>query len=246
MTPADSAAGTAAGQDHRLAPVRPGRPRVLVFDVNETLSDMSSMGQRFEDVGAVRDLAGTWFSGLLRDGFALTAVDASGRFALLAAESLRVTLHGQPLNRGVQDAVAHVMEGFAALPVHPDVDEGVRALASSGIRLLTLSNGSASVAEGLLERAGIREHFEALLSVEDAGVWKPAGGAYAYALEQSGVDPAEAMLVAVHPWDVDGAARAGLATAWVSRTGGPYPEYFTAPDLTCASLTDLADQLSSG
>ena len=53
----------------------------------------------------------------------------------------------------------------------------------------------------------------------------------------------DAMLVAVHPWDIDGAARAGLATAWIDRTGAPYPEYFTAPDLAACSLVELADQL---
>lgn len=51
------------------------------------------------------------------------------------------------------------------------------------------------------------------------------------------------MLVAVHPWDIDGASRAGLATAWVNRAAGPCPEYFGAPDLRAVSLTDLADQL---
>jgi 2-haloacid dehalogenase len=77
-----------------------GRPAVLVFDVNETLSDMSPMGQRFEDLGAPAHLAASWFAGLLRDGFALTAVGASESFAHLAAESLRIGLHGQVLNRG--------------------------------------------------------------------------------------------------------------------------------------------------
>ena len=126
------------------------------------------------------------------------------------------------------------------MPMSPD---GIRALSASGIRLVTLSNGSASVAEGLFDRAGIRDHFEALLSVEQAGTWKPAAGAYAYALERCGVDPMDAMLVAVHPWDIDGAARAGLATAWIDRTGVPYPEYFKTPDLAPRSLVELADQL---
>jgi len=54
----------------------------------------------------------------------------------------------------------------------------------------------------------------------------------------------DAMLVAVHPWDIDGAARAGLATAWINRAGDPYPEYFRAPDLRPRSLAELADQLS--
>ncbi|MGH3496828.1 MAG: haloacid dehalogenase type II [Nocardioidaceae bacterium] len=223
---------------------RSARPALLVFDVNETLSDMAPMGERFEDVGAPAHLAKTWFAGLLRDGFALTAVGVNESFATLAGEALRIILEGQSLDRGVEDAVRHVMEGFAGLPVHPDVPDGIRALAGAEIRLVTLSNGSASVADALFDRAGIRGHFEALLSVENAGLWKPAAGAYAYALERSGVDPTDAMLVAVHPWDIDGAARAGLATAWINRTGGPYPDYFRAPDLQAGSLTELADQLA--
>lgn len=229
--------------DHPASPDGPRLPRLLIFDVNETLSDMSPMAKRFEDVGAPAHLAATWFAGLLRDGFALTAVDSSDSFARIAAESLGVGLHGLPLNRGAAEAVSYIMDGFAGLPVHDDVPDGIRALGGLGIRLVTLSNGSASVAEALFDRAGIRTHFERLLTVEDAGRWKPAPEAYAYALQECGVDPEDAILVAVHPWDIDGASRAGLATAWVNRTGGPYPEYFSAPDITAASLNDLANQL---
>ena len=220
------------------------RPALLVFDVNETLSDMAPMGERFEALGAPAHLAKTWFAGLLRDGFALTAVGRNESFATLAAEALRAVLDAQSLDRSVEEAVQHVMEGFAGLPVHADVPDGIRALTASGIRLVTLSNGSASVAETLLERAGISSEFEALLSVEDAGLWKPAEIAYGYALERTGVEAADAVLVAVHPWDIDGANRAGLATAWINRSGGPYPSYFRTPDLQARSLTELADQLA--
>lgn len=67
--------------------------------------------------------------------------------------------------------------------------------------------------------------------------------AYAYALEECGVEPLDAMLVAVHPWDIDGARRAGLAAAWTDRSSGRYPSYFAAPDVEAASLVDLADAL---
>jgi 2-haloacid dehalogenase len=219
-------------------------PRVIVFDVNETLSDMAPLGRRFVDVGAPEVTATVWFASLLRDAFALTAAGGTPRFATLGSAGLRTVLTGHPLTRDMDDAVAHVMSGFAALEVHPDVPEGVRALKASGLRLATLSNGSADIADRLLTGAGLREEFEHVLTVDDAGVWKPAPGSYAYAARTCGEAPADMMLVAVHPWDIDGAARAGMATAWINRDGRPYPEYFTPPTHTVAALTELPDRLT--
>lgn len=221
----------------------PRRPALLIFDVNETLSDMTPMAGRFEDVGVSGHLAQLWFAELLRDGFALTASGSIESFATLGAEALRARLAGEPLDRPLDEAVDHVMQGFSELSVHPDVAAGVRALSGLGIRLVTLSNGSTAVADRLLQGAGVREQLERLLTVEDVGAWKPAGRAYAYALGECGVEAKDAMLVAVHPWDIDGASRAGLTTAWIDRTGGRYPSYFTAPDVEASSLVELADAL---
>jgi 2-haloacid dehalogenase len=217
---------------------------VIVFDVNETLSDMSPMAQRFADVGAPAHLAKLWFAGLLRDGFALTAAGASRPFAELGVDALRTLLKDVDLDRDLDTAVDHVMSGFSELAVHPDVPDGIRALRASGRRLVTLTNGSTQVSERLLTGAGIRDQFEALLSVEDAGAWKPDRVAYEYAARTCGTDPADMLLVAVHPWDIDGAARASLATAWIDRTGTPYPQSFTSPSLRATGMTDLAGQLT--
>ena len=218
-------------------------PELLVFDVNETLSDMAPLAARFEEVGAPDRLAGTWFAGLLRDGFALTIGGENPTFARLAAEGLRTQLSGAPSDPSLEEAVNHVMAGFSALHVHPDVPEGIRRLADLGIRLVTLTNGSTTIAQHLLSEAGVEHHFESFLSVEQAGVWKPAREAYAYALERCGVEASAAMLVAVHPWDTDGARRAGLSSAWVNRSGGRYPAYFLPPNLEVPSLVNLAQQL---
>ena len=115
---------------------------------------------------------------------------------------------------------------------------------AAGLRVVTLSNGSAGVAEGLLDRAGLRDHVDLVLSVEDAPAWKPAAAAYAHALEECGVEAHEAMLVAVHPWDIDGAARAGLRTGWVDRNGrDAYPTHLRPPELRAPSLAELAGDL---
>lgn len=228
--------------DRSVLGSRTGRPELLVFDVNETLSDMTGMADQFAAVGAPPQLAGTWFTSVLRDGFALTIGGVNPDFADLAATSLA----GMFASNGVDDvgrAVAKVMQGFTSLPVHPDVVDGVRALAAAGIRLVTLSNGGTSVAEELLERNGIADSFEMVLSVQDAPAWKPARSSYGYALEVCGVPTADAMLVAVHPWDIHGANRAGLRTVYVNRKASPYPTFFNRPDIEVTSMTGLAVKL---
>lgn len=216
------------------------RPAVVVFDVNETLSDLHPMAKRFQDVGAPEHLAKLWFATVLRDGFALAAARAQQQFAQVAAGALRTLVSGLDLERDLDAAVDHIMTGFSELPVHDDVPGGARGLQDVGLRLVTLSNGSTQVADQLLTRAGIRDCFDQLLSVEDAAAWKPAPDAYEYAAAACEAELTDMVLVAVHPWDIDGAARAGMDTVWIDRTGAPYPDYFTPPTHTVGSLTELA------
>lgn len=221
------------------------RPGVIVFDVNETLSDMAPMAGRFADVGAPGLLATVWFSALLRDGFALTASGGRESFARLARGAVEAVLAGASLNRPAAEAADYVLAGFGELGVHPDVPDGVRLLRENGVRLITLSNGSADVADRLLSRAGIRGEFEHLLSVEDAPAWKPAPAAYAYAARACSVPIGYMLLVAVHPWDIHGARQAGMRTGWINRRQAPYPGYFAAPDLQAPDLGTLARQILS-
>lgn len=219
------------------------QPSVVVFDVNETLSDMSPMAGRFVDVGAPGHLAPVWFAALLRDGFALAAAGDSATFSMIGAEILRDVLRGVALTRGIDDAVRHVMDGLGQLNLHTDVAAGVRALKIAGLRLVTLSNGSTQLAQAMMSAAGIRHEFEALLTVEDAPAWKPVRSAYQYAALTCGVQPSDMVLVAVHPWDIHGASKAGLHTAWLNRVEAVYPGYFAAPDYTIASLRELVGLL---
>lgn len=215
----------------------------ILFDVNETLSDLRPLGRRFLDVGAPESLPALWFSHVLRDGFALTATGQKAAFADIGADVLRGLFGSVPLDRDTEAAVRHVMEGFMELDVHEDVREGVRGLTTAGYRLATLSNGAANVATTLLDNSQIRDEFDLLLSVEAAPAWKPGAAAYEYAVRACRSTPAQVLLVAVHPWDIHGAARAGLATAWINRTGASYPGHFRAPDHVVTDLRDLPAEL---
>ncbi|MCQ4198834.1 haloacid dehalogenase type II [Streptomyces sp. NPDC058783] len=223
-------------------------PEVLVFDVNETLTDMSALAPRLADVGLPGRLVPEWFAGVLRDGIALTLAGGPADFATVARDALLTHLAREGVPPADHEAATdHVLGALPELPVHPDVPEGVRALHAAGHRLVTLTNGSADTSRAVLGRAGLAECFEAHLDVEGAGGrWKPAPEAYAYALREAGVPAAAAMMVAVHPWDIDGAARAGLGTAWLRRTPVPYPSAARPADRTADSMADLARRLGAG
>jgi 2-haloacid dehalogenase len=216
-----------------------------VLDVNETLSDLSPLTAAFERVGLAGAEVEAWFAGVLRDGFALASGAENPDFTELASESLRLRL--LPVSGSdaeVDRAVDEVMVTFRSADVHPDVVPGLHALSAAGVRLVTLSNGASSVAEELLARAGVLDLVERRLSAADARAWKPHASAYVETLEACGVRAADAMLVAVHPWDIHGAARVGLRTGWVDRRGTRYPAYFRAPEVTASGLDTLAAALA--
>jgi len=217
------------------------RPSVIAFDVNETLSDLSPLGARFLEVGASASAAPLWFASVLRDGFALTAAGANPPFAAVAREQLLSQLAAVQLNRSLEEAAQHVMAGFASLELHADVANGLDLLHEDGFRLVTLSNGATSVADRLLTSGNVRDRFERLLSVEDAGAWKPTARAYEYAAQELDVKVEDLLLVAVHPWDVDGAQRAGLQTAWVNRSGAAFPATFLPPTYTVSGVDQLTE-----
>ncbi len=228
-------------------PAPPNVPEVVVFDVNETLTDMSPVGDRLEQLGAPRAMFATWFASVLRDGFALTAAGSYADFADLARHQLTEMLDpiaGRgDLDVDAADAADRVLAVLPDLDLHPDVAQGLHALRDAGMRLVTLTNGASAMSDGAFARAGVSDLFEHRLSVTSPRTWKPAAGAYRHAVEATGTPADRMALVAVHPWDIDGATRAGLAGAWLDRTGASYPAYFLAPAVTGRTLPELAHRL---
>jgi len=219
----------------------------FVLDVNETLSDLAPIGDALERHGAPRVLTRAWFNGVLRDGFALSLQRQAPPFLQLAEESVRAVLWDlpAPLDR-VDEVVDDVMAVLGSLPVHPDVAPGIRSLAAAGHAVSAFTNGSADSARDLLERAGVAQQVPQVLSVDEGSVWKPHPEAYAGAATRLGAAPTDLTMVAVHPWDLDGAGRAGFRTAWLDRHHQPWPTSFSRPDIRVRDLTELAATISLG
>lgn len=211
------------------------RPDVVAFDVVETLFSLAPVEEALRPLGVPLPL---FFTGLLRDGFALAAAGGHQPFQKVAASALR------GLAPGSDDAERQaVLDAFGHLPAHPDAAPAIERLVSARVRVVTLTNGGVDTTGRLLASAGLDRHVDRMISVDEVGRWKPAAQPYLHAASLLGRPPADVALVAVHSWDIHGAGRAGLVTGWCSRSEGTFPEVFERPDVTGADLVEVADGL---
>jgi 2-haloacid dehalogenase len=215
------------------------RPIVLAFDVIETLFPLEPLRQRIIEAGQPGHILELWFTRLLRDAFALVATDCYRPFPEIAASALS-SATGHALT---DDAVRGIVAGFAELDPHPDVGAAMRRAHEAGLRVVTLTNGSARVTDKLLQRGAVRGYVEQILSVDDVRRWKPAPEIYRHAAQACDVPPDRVALVAAHSWDTHGAHHAGLVTGWVSRLEHRYPDLYHPADVTGHDLVSVVDGL---
>jgi 2-haloacid dehalogenase len=146
-----------------------------------------------------------------------------------------------------EEAIELAMQAYADLDAFPDVLAGLHALRSRGTRLYAFSNGSREAVERLLNRADIRDCFEAVVSVEEVHSFKPDPQVYAHLVRSCDVPAAQVYLVSANPFDILGAAHAGLRTAWLRRDPGtPFDPWGVEPEITLESLRDIARRLPAG
>lgn len=216
-------------------------PRVVAFDIIGTVFSLDVLRERLTAVEVPGHALELWFSRSLRDLFALAAAGVHRPFRDVLDGNLAVVLDHFGAPRG-EAARAHILDGFAALEAHPDAGEAFRRLAAAGVRVVALTNGAGPTTETLLKRAGLLDLVEHVVSIDDVGIAKPRREVYHHAA-QLAVAPVEEMaLVAAHPWDVNGAAEAGLMTAYVARRE-PYPAFFRKPDVTAPTLDEAVAAL---
>ena len=108
--------------------------------------------------------------------------------------------------------------------------------------VVALSNADVAELVDLSAGAGLAWH--GVLSAQFVRSYKPDGAVYRMALELLGLDPAQAMMVAAHPWDLRAAAVHGFATAYIGRPGAVPPEADDAFDLHARDLHHLAELLA--
>ena len=218
---------------------------VIVFDLNETLLDMSALDPTFSQIfqqSGGSDLRKKWFQQVLELFLTATITEKYRSFDKLGEDALRMLAAQQRRELGADDG-ALLKGAIAKLTVYPDVRPGLAQLKSAGFTIATLTNSGEKSAKMHLEKAGIRELFDEIISVDSIERYKPAREAYQYAAEKLAVDLADIVLVAAHAWDIAGALAAGCKAAFIARPEKVLSPGAAKPQFQAGDVQELSKQL---
>lgn len=215
---------------------------IVVFDVNETLLDLTALDPWFQRVFGRADARAEWFARMLHWSMVVTLTNRFRDFSTLAMETLEVLAHSSGITITDPDR-GELVRRIETLPAHPDVEPGLQRLQDAGLQLAALTNSARATVDRQLDNAGLTAYFERILSVDAVGRYKPHAAVYHHAAATLDVPLQDICMVAAHDWDITGAMAAGCHGAFVCREPGrPHPAG-TVPDIIGDDLPTVADTI---
>jgi 2-haloacid dehalogenase len=141
-----------------------------------------------------------------------------------------------------QEEVGWLVSQIEVLPAFPDVVAALESLRAAGYRLAILSNGDRDMLKAAAPHIGFA--FDQVISVAEAGYFKPHWKTYAKAEEIIAENRSSILFVANHAFDCVGAKAFGMRTAFIDRRRRPFGETPHQPDLIAANFSELAAALA--
>ena len=138
---------------------------------------------------------------------------------------------------------AELMELYLSIPTYDEVPEALAALKAAGVRTGVLSNGAPMMLTAAVNCANITPYLDAVISVEDIGVFKPDPRVYQLAVDKMRLKPGEIAFFSSNAWDIAGAATFGFRAVWCNRAGAPPERLPGAPVAEIRNLTEALPML---
>jgi 2-haloacid dehalogenase len=217
--------------------------RACVFDAYGTLFDVHSavaglrdrIGPKAEELSQlwrVKQLEYTWLRALM---------DRHADFWQVTGDALDYAC----ARLGVDPAPIRepLMQAYRSLEAYPEVPAVLERLRRGGVKLAILSNGEPEMLAAGARSAGIDGLLDAVLSVEEVGVYKPDPKVYQLALGRLGARAGEVAFMSSNAWDVHGAACFGLRPVWINRLGAPRERLPEGPEHELRDLSALPELL---
>ena len=207
-----------------------------VFDAYGTLFDVhSAVGRHRARIGDAADsVSATWRSKQLQYTWLRSLMDRWTPFSEVTEDSLDFALD----EAGIADDALRrdLLDAYRSLECYPEVKGVLDALRGGGMRTAILSNGSREMLDAAVASAGLGSRLDEVLSVDDAGVFKPHPDVYRLPCDRLGVRPEAVCFMSSNAWDAAGAATFGFRVVWVNRFGQVRERLPDAPDVEVETL----------
>jgi 2-haloacid dehalogenase len=217
-----------------------------VFDAYGTLFDYASAAAGARDILGEdwQRLAALWRDKQLQYTWLRAAQGRHADFWQVTGDALHFALE----TLGIDGTALHhrLMSLYLRLDAFPEVPEMLARLKAAGMTTAILSNGSPRMLQAAVDNAEIRGLLDHVLSVEEAGVFKPHRSVYQLAVDRLGVSPQAISFQSSNAWDAHAASAFGMRVVWCNRYGQRRERLPGAPDREVRTLADLPGIVGAG
>ncbi len=222
-----------------------------VFDAYGTLFDVAAAAREAAGEAAFPQLseawprlAEDWRRKQLEYSWLRAVAGAHTDFWQVTQDGLDWALEAQGLDD--PELRERLLALYFELAAYPEVPQMLATLKQEGRATAILSNGEPRMLAGAVESAGIGEYLDAVLSVEEVGVFKPHRKVYELVGARFGCAPSEVLFVSSNGWDAAHAAGFGFRTVWVNRAGQPVDRLDWRPDKVLSDLSTIPELAAQG
>jgi len=208
------------------------RPEAFVFDAYGTLYDVHSVAARCESCwpGKGARLSQLWRAKQLEYTWQRSLMRRYAPFSTVTREALAYSCEALQLELSVAQ-MEGLMSEYTRLSLYPDVS----ALQKLAGKKAILSNGSPDILLPLVKNSGLE--LDAVISVDELKVFKPAPEVYELAVKKLGTK--DIGFVSSNCWDAIGAKSYGFQVYWINRSGAPVDRMGFSPDRILKSLDEI-------
>ncbi|HUW37038.1 MAG TPA: haloacid dehalogenase type II [Rhodocyclaceae bacterium] len=226
-----------------MKPVRLTGIKACVFDAYGTLFDVSSVARGAQDAlgEGWRNLSDLWRTKQLQYSWLRGLGGHHADFWQVTGDALDFAM----ATLGLSDPALRerLMGLYLRLTAYPEVLAVLHRLRDGGIRTAILSNGTPAMLASAVANAGLAGLFDAVLSVEKVGVYKPHPSVYRMAVQDLGIVADQVCFVSSNGWDAYSAKAFGFQVLWCNRYA-QVPERIPAePDAEIPNLSGLPDMV---
>lgn len=217
--------------------------RACMFDAYGTMFDVHSPTQRAARAmgGKAEPVSRLWRQKQLEYTWLRSLMGAHADFWQVTGDALDYALESLGINdRALRD---RLMQSYLTLDTYDDVKPALEQLRAAGLRSAILSNGSPPMLDAAVASAGIADLLDAVLSVEDAGIYKPDARVYRLAVDRLGLAPEQMCFVSTNGWDAAAAAHFGFQVVWLNRFSMTRERLPAEPKMVITGLEELAQRI---